>query len=30
MCKSVEKGMVIGPIRLEEKDGGRSGHFVRQ
>jgi cyclic pyranopterin phosphate synthase len=29
MCKSVEKGMIIGPIVLEEKDGGRSGHFKR-
>jgi len=25
MCKSADRGMVIGPIRLEEKSGGRSG-----
>lgn len=30
MCKAVDRSMVIGPIQLEEKDGGRSGHFVRQ
>lgn len=30
MCKSVDRGMTINAIRLEEKDGGRSGHFVRQ
>jgi cyclic pyranopterin phosphate synthase len=29
MCKAVDKGMVIGPILLEEKDGGRTGHYVR-
>jgi cyclic pyranopterin monophosphate synthase len=29
MCKSVDRVMTIGEIRLEEKDGGRSGHFVR-
>jgi cyclic pyranopterin monophosphate synthase len=29
MCKSVDRVMSIGEIRLEEKDGGRSGHFVR-
>lgn len=29
MCKAVDKAMVIGPILLEEKEGGRSGHFVR-
>jgi len=29
MCKSVDHGMVLGPIQLEEKAGGRSGHFVR-
>jgi cyclic pyranopterin phosphate synthase len=29
MCKSVDRGMVIEEIRLEEKAGGRSGHFVR-
>lgn len=30
MCKAVDRSMVIGPIQLEEKSGGRSGHFVRQ
>ncbi|MBI5191283.1 MAG: cyclic pyranopterin monophosphate synthase MoaC [Nitrospirae bacterium] len=30
MCKAVDKGMVIGDIRLMEKSGGRSGHFVRE
>jgi len=30
MCKSVDRGMVIEQIRLEEKSGGRSGHFQRQ
>ena len=29
MCKSVDRAMTIGPIRLLEKSGGRSGHFVR-
>ena len=29
MCKAVDKSMVIDRIQLEEKDGGRSGHFVR-
>lgn len=29
MCKSIDKTMVIGPIYLVEKDGGKSGHFVR-
>ena len=27
MIKAVDKGMVIGEIRLVEKRGGRSGHF---
>jgi cyclic pyranopterin phosphate synthase len=30
MCKAVDRGMVITDIRLEEKSGGRSGHFVRE
>ena len=30
MCKAVDRGMVIGPIQLEEKAGGKSGHFVRE
>ena len=29
MCKAVEKGITIGPIRLVEKVGGKSGHWVR-
>ena len=29
MCKSVDRGMIIERISLEEKSGGRSGHFVR-
>ena len=29
MCKSVDRGIVIEQIRLEEKSGGRSGHFIR-
>lgn len=29
MCKAVDRGMTIGAIRLEEKRGGRSGHWVR-
>jgi cyclic pyranopterin phosphate synthase len=29
MCKSVDRGMRIEQILLEEKSGGRSGHFVR-
>lgn len=30
MCKAVDRGITIEQIRLEEKSGGRSGHFVRQ
>ncbi|GAF25368.1 cyclic pyranopterin monophosphate synthase MoaC [Neomoorella thermoacetica] len=30
MCKAVERGMVIDNIRLIEKTGGRSGHFLRE
>lgn len=29
MCKSIDRQMSIGPIQLDEKLGGRSGHFVR-
>jgi cyclic pyranopterin phosphate synthase len=29
MCKSIDRGMTIGPIQLEEKSGGRSGHWLR-
>jgi cyclic pyranopterin monophosphate synthase len=28
MCKAVEKGISIGPIRLVEKSGGKSGHWL--
>ncbi|MHC9510588.1 cyclic pyranopterin monophosphate synthase MoaC [Kangiella sp. M94] len=27
MCKAVDKGIVIGPTRLLEKSGGKSGHW---
>lgn len=30
MCKSVDREMSIGPIRLLEKSGGKSGHFQRE
>jgi len=29
MCKSVDRGMQISNIRLDEKSGGKSGHFQR-
>ena len=29
MCKGADRGMSIGPIQLEEKSGGRSGHWKR-
>ncbi len=29
MCKAVDREMVISEIRLIEKSGGRSGHFIR-
>ncbi len=29
MCKGIDRAMEIGPVRLEEKSGGRSGHFQR-
>jgi cyclic pyranopterin phosphate synthase len=28
MCKAVDRGMVIGDIRLLEKEGGKSGRFA--
>jgi cyclic pyranopterin monophosphate synthase len=28
MCKAADRGMVMGDIRLLEKRGGRSGHWV--
>jgi molybdenum cofactor biosynthesis enzyme len=30
MLKAVDKAMVIGPVQLEEKRGGRSGHYRRR
>jgi cyclic pyranopterin phosphate synthase len=30
MCKAVEKGIVIGPLRLMEKAGGKSGSWIRR
>ncbi len=30
MCKAVDRGMTILSVRLLEKTGGRSGHFVRE
>ena len=30
MVKAVDKGMVIERVLLLEKDGGRSGHYVRE
>jgi cyclic pyranopterin phosphate synthase len=29
MCKAIDRDMVIGQICLQEKSGGRSGHYVR-
>ena len=29
MCKAVDRGMSIESVRLLEKSGGRSGHWVR-
>jgi cyclic pyranopterin phosphate synthase len=29
MCKAVDKGISLGPIRLLEKSGGKSGHWLR-
>ncbi|MCX6645532.1 MAG: cyclic pyranopterin monophosphate synthase MoaC [bacterium] len=29
MCKSIDKEMMIGDIRLLEKHGGVSGHYIR-
>jgi cyclic pyranopterin phosphate synthase len=30
MLKAVDRAMTIGPVRLLEKRGGRSGHYVRR
>jgi cyclic pyranopterin phosphate synthase len=29
MCKAADRGMVIEGVQLEEKSGGRSGHYKR-
>lgn len=29
MCKAMDRTMVIGEIRLWEKSGGKTGHFIR-
>ncbi len=29
MCKAIDRGLVIERVQLDEKSGGRSGHFVR-
>ncbi|WP_296802899.1 cyclic pyranopterin monophosphate synthase MoaC [Thiolapillus sp.] len=29
ICKAVDRGMVIGEVQLEEKAGGKSGHWKR-
>ncbi|MBR6329070.1 MAG: cyclic pyranopterin monophosphate synthase MoaC [Lachnospiraceae bacterium] len=28
MCKALDKGMEIGEIKLLEKEGGKSGHYI--
>ena len=30
MCKAMDRGMSIERVQLEEKQGGKSGHFVRE
>jgi len=30
MCKAVDRGMIINSVRLIEKAGGKSGHWLRQ
>lgn len=30
MCKAVDRGMEMGGVRLLEKKGGKSGHWVRE
>ena len=30
MCKAVQKDIVIEQVRLLEKSGGKSGHFVAE
>lgn len=30
MCKAVDRSITLGPSRLLEKSGGKSGHFLRE
>ena len=30
MCKALDRGMVMGDIRLLEKSGGKSGHYLAE
>ncbi|MEG0371375.1 MAG: cyclic pyranopterin monophosphate synthase MoaC [Clostridium sp.] len=30
MCKAIDREMIIGDIKLLEKKGGKSGHFIRR
>ena len=30
MAKALDKGMVVGEIRLIEKRGGKSGHWIAE
>ena len=30
MCKAMDRGMVIRDIHIQEKDGGKSGHYIYQ
>ena len=30
MCKAIDKGMVISDVCLMEKQGGKSGHYIRE
>lgn len=30
MCKSIDRSMVIRHVQLDEKLGGKSGHFIRE
>ena len=30
MCKAIDRGMTITDICLLEKDGGKSGHYIRE
>ena len=30
MCKAVDRGMVVADLKLLEKEGGNSGHYLRE